>query len=153
MNPKLIHSTEWRYRLSRHGLFWLIYLVGYSFIDLDVYGPFGGLQLAIRWMPFAMLNTYVVVYWLVDRFLLKARYRAFFGWLIIWSLITVFLAFLTHLYLAYPYCWDPGPRPSFRQALPELTDLGAAPGLIITDVQRVGEDLRLLLRPGGQRAG
>jgi diaminohydroxyphosphoribosylaminopyrimidine deaminase/5-amino-6-(5-phosphoribosylamino)uracil reductase len=46
-----------------------------------------------------------------------------------------------------------GPQARPLVALPELTDLGAAPGLIITDVQRVGEDLRLLLRPGGQRAG
>ncbi|MGP8034976.1 MAG: bifunctional diaminohydroxyphosphoribosylaminopyrimidine deaminase/5-amino-6-(5-phosphoribosylamino)uracil reductase RibD [Steroidobacteraceae bacterium] len=46
-----------------------------------------------------------------------------------------------------------GPQARPLVALPELTDLDAAPGLIITGVQRVGEDLRLLLRPDGQGAG
>ena len=120
----LIHSNEWRYRLGRHGLFWLTYLVGYSFLDSDTYHvPFVGLSLAIRWLPYCMLNTYVMLYWLVERYLLHARYRAFLLLLCAWAPVTVFLSFLTHLYLAYPLCWDPGPRPSFRQALPEIWDI------------------------------
>jgi hypothetical protein len=120
---KVIHSNEWRYRLRRHGLFWLAYLVGYSFLDLDVYQqPFAGLQLAIRWLPFCALNTYVTL-WLVDRYLLRSKYRAFFLLLGSWTVVVVFLSFLTHLYLAYPYCWAPGPRPGFRQALPAIFDI------------------------------
>ncbi|MGO9850680.1 MAG: bifunctional diaminohydroxyphosphoribosylaminopyrimidine deaminase/5-amino-6-(5-phosphoribosylamino)uracil reductase RibD [Steroidobacteraceae bacterium] len=46
-----------------------------------------------------------------------------------------------------------GPQARPLVDLPELTDLDAAPGLIVSDVQRLGEDLRLLLRPGGQGAG
>jgi Histidine kinase len=121
---KVIHSNEWRYRICRHGLFWLTYLVGYSFLDLDTYQqPYAGLELAIRWMPFCVLNTYVTLYFLVNRYLLQSKYRAFFLLLGAWTVIVVFLSFLTHLYLAYPYCWDPGPRPSFRQALPEIFDI------------------------------
>jgi diaminohydroxyphosphoribosylaminopyrimidine deaminase / 5-amino-6-(5-phosphoribosylamino)uracil reductase len=45
-----------------------------------------------------------------------------------------------------------GPQARPLVVLPELTDLNAAPGLIIIDAQRVGEDLRLLLRPGGPGA-
>jgi hypothetical protein len=120
----LIHSNEWRYRLGRHGLFWLTYLVGYSFLDSDTYHvPFIGLSLAIRWLPYCMLNTYVMLYWLVERYLLHARYRAFLLLLCAWAPVAVFLSFLTHLYLAYPLCWNPGPRPSFRQALPEILDI------------------------------
>lgn len=121
---KIIHSNEWRYRLYRHGLFWLAYLVGYSFLDLAEYTRlYDGLELAVRWMPFSVLNTYVTVYWLVDRYLLRGRYRAFFLLLSAWTVVLIPLAFLTHLYITYPYCWDPGPRPSFRQALPELFDI------------------------------
>lgn len=120
----LIHSNEWRYRLGRHGLFWLTYLFGYSFLDSDTYHvPFIGLSLAIRWLPYCMLNTYVMLYWLVERYLLRGRYRAFLLLLCAWAPVTIFLSFLSHLYLAYPLCWDPGPRPSFRQALPEIWDI------------------------------
>jgi Histidine kinase len=120
---QLIHSNHWRYRVARHGLFWLIYLTGYSFLALEYPQPFAGLQLAIRWLPFAMLNTYVILYWLVERYLLQSKYRAFFSLLAAWTAVSVFLAFLTHLYIVYPFCWDPGPRPSFRQAFPEILDV------------------------------
>jgi hypothetical protein len=120
----LIHGNQWRYRLLRHGLFWLVYLIGYSFIDLAEYDqPYAGLALAVRWMPFTVLNTYVTLYWLVERFLLRSRYWTFLLWLTVWTILLVPLAFFSHLYLCYPYCWAPGPRPSLRQALPELFDL------------------------------
>jgi diaminohydroxyphosphoribosylaminopyrimidine deaminase / 5-amino-6-(5-phosphoribosylamino)uracil reductase len=40
-----------------------------------------------------------------------------------------------------------GPRARPLLALPELADLDAAPSLTICEVQRLGDDLRLLLRP------
>lgn len=121
---QLIHGNQWRHRLLRHGLFWLVYLIGYSFIDLAEYDePFAGLALAIRWLPFTVLNTYVTLYWLVERFLLRSRYWTFVLWLTIWTMTLVPLAFLSHVYLVYPYCWPSGPRPSLRQALPEIFDL------------------------------
>jgi two-component system LytT family sensor kinase len=121
---QLIHSNHWRYRVARHGLFWLIYFIGYSFVGLnESEQSFTGLALAIRWFPFCALNTYVIMYWLVERYLLRSKYRAFFCFLAAWTAVSIFLSFLTHLYLAYPYCWDPGPRPSFRQALPAIFDI------------------------------
>jgi len=121
---QLVNSNEIRYRVCRHALFWLMYLVGYSFIGIDIgYGLFGPFNLAIRWLPFAALNTYVILYWLVERYLLRSKYRTFFLLLAAWTVVGIFLAFLTHLYIVYPYCWDPGPRPGFRQALPEIFDI------------------------------
>ncbi len=121
---QLINSNEIRYRICRHAIFWLMYIIGYSFIGIDTgYGLFGPFMLAIRWLPFTALNTYVILYWLVERYLLRLRYRTFFLLLAAWTAVGVFLAFLTHLYLVYPYCWEPGPRPSFRQALPEIFDI------------------------------
>jgi len=119
----LLNSNDWRRRLARHLLFWLIYLAGYSLVNLDWEPrPDGGLQDAIRYMPFIMLNTYVTLYWLVERFLLRSRYRAFFALLACWTIVTVPLAFLTRVYLVYPHCWPPGPRPTLRQALPAFFD-------------------------------
>jgi len=126
MSPslQLINSNQWRYRLLRHLLFWLVYLVAYSILDLDEFDqPYAGLALAIRWMPFTMLNTYVTLYWLVGRYLLRSKFLAFFLLLGAWMIVLIPLAFLSHLYLLYPYCWEAGPRPTLRQALPELFDL------------------------------
>ena len=124
LSLRILNSDDWRYRLLRHLLFWLVYLIAYSALDHDEYAqPDSGLQLAIRWMPYTMLNMYVTTYWLVERYLLRSRYLGFYSLLAGWTVLMIPLAFLTHLYLVYPYCWDPGPRPSFRQALPELFDL------------------------------
>jgi hypothetical protein len=121
---ELLNSNAWRRRLLRHLLFWLIYLAGYSLVDLDMEpNPDAGLALAIRWMPYTMLNTYVILYWIVERFLLRSRYRAFFIALASWTILTIPLAFLSHIYMAYPYCWPPGPRPTIRQALPAFFDI------------------------------
>jgi Histidine kinase len=122
-SQQLIHSNQWRYRACRHGLFWLLYFLGYSFLDLNTYyGPFDGLQLAVRWMPFCVLNTYVTL-WLVKQYLLQSKYRTFFLSLLGWTAALIPLSFLTHLYVAYPYCWPAGPRPTFRQALWEFFDI------------------------------
>lgn len=121
---KLINGNDWRNRLSRHLLFWGMYLAAYSILDLNEFPePYAGLELAVRWLPFCLINTYVTLYWLVDRFLLRSRYVLFFVLLAGWIVVLIPLAFLSHLYLVYPYCWADGPRPSFRAALPELFDL------------------------------
>jgi hypothetical protein len=120
---KFLDSNEWRYRISRHAIFWLMYLVTYSFIGGAGVVDWGSpLALAIRWMPYTMFHAYISL-WLVERYLLRARYSAFILLFIAWTPITIFFAFLTHLYLVYPYCWDPGPRPSFRAGLSELFDI------------------------------
>jgi Histidine kinase len=120
---KFLDSDEWRYRISRHAIFWLIYLVAYSFIGGGEAENWGSpTALAIRWMPNTVFTTYISL-WLVERFLLKARYRSFIVLCIAWLPITIFCSYITHLYLVYPYCWDPGPRPSFRGGLSELFDI------------------------------
>lgn len=121
---KIIHSNQLRYRIYRHGLFWLTYLASYSFLAVDFYmGVFDGLQLAVRWLPFCLLNVYVTVYWLVDRCLLRSKYSSFVLMSCLWFAVLIVLAFLTHLYLVYPYCWADGPRPSFHDALTDIFDI------------------------------
>jgi len=122
---QLVNSNRWRYRILRHVLFWVVHLAAYSILDLDEFDTkwYAGLSLAIRWLPFTMLNTYVTLYFLIGRYLLRSRYATFFALLGFWLLLLVPLAFLSHIYLAYPYCWPPGPRPTIRQALPEFFDI------------------------------
>ena len=120
---KLLDSNERPYRISRHAFFWLMYLVTYSFIGGVGVEDWGStLALAVRWMPYAMFNAYISL-WLVERYLLRARYRVFILLLIAWTPVTIFCAFLTHLYIVYPYCWESGPRPSFRAGLSQLFDI------------------------------
>lgn len=140
---QLINGNDWRNRLSRHLLFWGVYLAAYSVLDLNEFpgDPYAGFELAFRWLPFCLINTYVTLYWLVDRFLLRSRYVLFFVLLAGWNLVLIPLAFLSHIYLVYPYCWPDGPRPSFRAALPELFDL--YPILVCTVVTGFAVFLRL----------
>jgi LytS/YehU family sensor histidine kinase len=73
-------------------------------------------------MPLTVLNLALTLYWLVPRYLMRSDWKTFSLLYGSWVIMEVPLAFLTHLYLTYPYCWGPGPRPSFREALPEIFD-------------------------------
>jgi len=119
----LIFSDRWSYRLTRHLLFWLLYFIYLSLLDTEFYGPRALLHINVSWMPLNMLNIFVTLYWLVPRYLMRSNWKSFALLYGGWMLMEIPLGFLTHLYLTYPYCWDPGPRPTLRQALPEFFDL------------------------------
>ena len=119
----LIFSDRWSYRLTRHLLFWLLYFICLSLLDTEFYGPRALLHVNVSWMPLNMLNIFVTLYWLVPRYLMRSNWKSFALLYGGWMLMEIPLGFLTHLYLTYPYCWDPGPRPTLRQALPEFFDL------------------------------
>ncbi|MBD2751709.1 hypothetical protein [Spirosoma validum] len=91
LSNEFAFSNQLRQRLARHGLFWLAWILFFAF----TYGflPFGALlQKGISWnvaifqgfsiafidavlfMPAHMFLTYLILYWLVPRFLLKNRY-------------------------------------------------------------------------------
>ena len=119
----LIFSDRWKYRLTRHLLFWLFYFACLSPLDTEYYSARALLHINASWMPLTMLNIFVTLYWLVPGYLMRSKWKSFVILYGSWMLLEVPLGFLTHYYLTYPYCWDPGPRPPFRQALPELLDL------------------------------
>jgi Histidine kinase len=119
----LIFSDRWSYRLTRHFLFWLLYFVSLSFLDTEFYGLRALFHVNVSWLPLNMLNIIVTLYWLVPRYLMRSKWKSFALLYGGWMLMEIPLGFLTHLYLTYPYCWDPGPRPTLRQALPEILDV------------------------------
>jgi hypothetical protein len=120
----LIFSDRWSYRLTRHLLFWLLYLICISSLNLDdLYDLKARVHMSVSWVPLTMLNIFVTLYWLVPRYLMRSNWKSFAILYGSWMLMEIPLGFLTHYYLTYPYCWEPGPRPSFRQALPEVLDV------------------------------
>ncbi|MBD2700201.1 histidine kinase [Spirosoma sp. BT702] len=98
LNKEFVFSSQPRYRLARHGLFWLTWMlffaVIYSFLPINYLIQKGmswpeafalGFSRAvidsILFIPAHMFFTYVIIDWIVPQFLLKSRY-----W---WTLITV----------------------------------------------------------------
>jgi hypothetical protein len=120
----LIFSDRRSYRLTRHLLFWLLYFTFLSPLDIEYYYSVKAtFHINASWMPLTMLNIFVTLYWLVPRYLMRSKLKLFVLLYGGWILMEIPLAFFTHLYLTYPYCWDPGPRPTIRQALPEILDI------------------------------
>jgi hypothetical protein len=119
----LIFSHRRGYRLTRHLLFWLLYFTCLAPLDTEYYSVKGILHINVSWMPLTMLNIFVTLYWLVPRYLMRSKLKLFVLLYGGWMLMEIPLGFLTHLYLTYPYCWPPGPRPTLRQALPEILDI------------------------------
>src|SRR5580698_10495481 len=116
----LIFSDRRSYRLTRHLLFWLLYFVCLAPLDIGYFNDCkANLHVNVSWMPLTMLNIFVILYWLVPKYLMRSKWKSFVILYGSWALMEIPLGFLTHLYLTYPYCWPPGPRPSLRQALPE----------------------------------
>jgi sensor histidine kinase YesM len=120
---RLIFSDRRSYRLTRHFLFWLLYFACLSCLDSEYYSEKAILHIVASWMPLTMLNIFVTLYWLVPGYLMRSKWKSFVLLYGSWALMEIPLGFLTHLYLTYPYCWDPGPRPTLRQALPQFLDL------------------------------
>jgi len=119
----LIFNDRWNYRLVRHLLFWLLYLMSLSALGTNEFGGFkANVHIAMSWMPLTMLNIFVTLYWLVPRYLMRSRWHSFALLYGGWVVVEIILGFLTHYYLTYPYCWEPGPRPAFMKALPEILD-------------------------------
>ncbi|GAB3541593.1 sensor histidine kinase [Spirosoma fluminis] len=106
-NKEFVFSNKLRYRLARHGLFWLawtlFFAVTYAFLPagyLIRMGTAPALALlkgvvvaaidAMLFMPAHMLLTYSIMYWLMPRFLFKGRY----GWVIVHLLLIIVMAAL-----------------------------------------------------------
>ncbi|GAB3490401.1 histidine kinase [Spirosoma knui] len=106
-NKEFVFSNKPRYRLARHGLFWLawtlFFAITYSFLPAGYLirtGIAPALALlkgvvvaaidAMLFMPAHMLLTYSIMYWLMPRFLFKGRY----GWVIVHLLLIIVMAAL-----------------------------------------------------------
>ncbi|WP_460946985.1 sensor histidine kinase [Spirosoma daeguense] len=110
LNKEFVFSNQPRYRLARHGLFWLTWMLFFAFMygflpanylmrqGLDwpqaLVRGFGWSALdSTLFMPAHMFFAYSIAYWLVPTFLLKGRY----GWAVP---AVVLLIVLTSLFSA-----------------------------------------------------
>jgi hypothetical protein len=104
---------EKRYRLLRHLLFWAVYLFFFSFLssfDLESYPK--GVLTALMNAPVVILYTYVILGWMVPRFLVTGRYLTFFILYCIWAIAGMVLNFLFRYYILFPF--RGGLRPSIN---------------------------------------
>ena len=107
MNFKLESYIERTPRVTKHILFWMVYI---SFFTI-LYGSFDDdysrrLGIQLLYLPELMISTYLVIYVFVPRFLLQRKYAAFFGLLVVYLLIAGFVHWATALYLEQPLFWS-----------------------------------------------
>ncbi|UFH54930.1 sensor histidine kinase [Spirosoma sp. KNUC1025] len=126
-----VFSNQPRQRLARHGLFWLSWVLFFAF----TYGflPFGSLlqrgfnwPVALFWgfsiafvdavlfMPAHMFLAYIIMYWVIPRFLLKGQYGLALVNVILALLSTAVLSACLTKFIVDPIriCMDIGGRPS-----------------------------------------
>lgn len=98
-----VPKTEVRDWLGRHSLFWLFYVVFFTLVTLPYNGSFANcLIVALLWLPFNALFTYLLLYGLLPRLLLEQ-----YGWFL-WGLIAYLLLalggnFLFRAFILIPY--------------------------------------------------
>lgn len=110
MNFKLESYIERTPRVTKHILFWLVYI---SFFTI-LYGSFEEdyskrLGIQLLYLPELMVSTYIVIYVFVPRFLLQRKYAAFFILLVVYLLLAGFVHWATALYLEQPLFWADDP--------------------------------------------
>lgn len=81
-------------RFTRHGLFWLSWVLGFTFVksfgaSFDIY--LGWLSYYVLTLPVFMLHTYLVVYWLGQKFLSGWRIILF---ILLFFILVYFFSFL-----------------------------------------------------------
>jgi LytS/YehU family sensor histidine kinase len=91
-------------RLRWHILFWVIVII-YQVMD-NVYRNdieyWGTLKALLPTLPFDMLSTYISIYYLLPRFLLKQKYFLFALWLIVISVPLIFIELVIGIYIQAP---------------------------------------------------
>ncbi len=91
-------------RVTKHLLFWLLYI---SFFTI-LYGSFNEdyffkLKIQALYLPEKIIATYIVIYSLLPRYLLRKKYALFFIYLVITLLLTGVLHSVTAIFIEQPY--------------------------------------------------
>lgn len=116
-----------KYRLQRHILFWLLYLVVFTiFSGFDTTGFRDGFTTTILFMPMNMVYVYGVAYWLIPVFLIKEKYIQFFVLYCIWCLTGLILNFLFRYFILIPFrTGKPGPPLEINSVYHQVLALGS----------------------------
>jgi sensor histidine kinase YesM len=93
-----------RYRLIRHSLFWLVYFIVFSVesgVDLGNWRL--GIETTLCFTPINLLFVYVILFWLVPRYLVKERYLTFLIFYVTWVVMGLVMNFLFRYYILIPF--------------------------------------------------
>ncbi len=74
-------------RLLTHVLFWVVYYFAYSYIWVSQLGWFASFYLEFILLPVRVVASYLMIYWLLPKYLLRQRYLPFLGWLVLMLLL------------------------------------------------------------------
>src|SRR5215218_7701886 len=92
-----------RYRIQRHMLYWLCYLLVWTtywtVVHLTFFQNF--LKMLV-WLPAFMLFTYPVIYLIVPKLLLKNKYLPFIGVMLTWGVFGWILNSYFRVYVFFP---------------------------------------------------
>ena len=101
----------WKYRICRHILFWLLYLVVFTVFTMSATtGLQDSFVTTLLFTPMNMLYVYVVAYWLVPVFLIKEKYISFFLFYCIWAFVGLLLNYWFRYFILIPLrTGKPGP--------------------------------------------
>lgn len=103
-----IFSNRLPHRISRHLVFWLVFLVYFYYVNLIPSKPedllnsktyFDAFKLMI-YFPVSVISVYVAIYFLLPRFILPEKYVSLFFIVIGLTIIYFFLALLITMLLA-----------------------------------------------------
>jgi len=106
-----IFSDEWKYRIQRHAAFWIFWWLFQGF--LYAFAPYPtiltfqdrlpiSLLDSIIYLPAHMFLAYALMYFVIPVYLVKEKYLAAAGWVIILFFITAFLGSFLGKYLISP---------------------------------------------------
>ena len=94
-------------RVWKHILFWLAFITFFAVL----YGSFNEdyakqFQIQLLHLPEKLLATYLTIYILLPRYLLKERYGVFFSLVLIVLLVAGFIHWTTAYFIELPVLWD-----------------------------------------------
>ncbi len=94
---------EPKHRLLRHVLFWLVYFIVFSTMSgVDLQNLQLGVETTFFFTPMNMLFVYVILAWMVPRFLVKERYLTFLVIYGSWMVTGLLMNFLFRYYILIP---------------------------------------------------
>ncbi|MEN0004127.1 MAG: histidine kinase, partial [Bacteroidota bacterium] len=119
---ELQHLLSPKYRLASHVLFWIAYVVFYT----SLYNSFNdqyfrALEEVMTTLPLTMLATYIVLYWLIPKYLYTKQYAKF---VLFFLAIGMVVGYLNRLSLHINYV--PVYHPNYDYDKYPLTHLGKA---------------------------
>ena len=99
------------YRLYRHLLFWVIILTVMTVLDFNERpNLFISIEIAFVFAPVLIAYSYVIIYWLVPKYLLKGKYFTFFILYGCWVPVGLVMIFVDTYYVFYPLVGIPIPH-------------------------------------------